>query len=427
MASEFPEVKPIHFFKIIVTQTLHQGKLVHIFENSALEINYPFQGNKPPSGENCRAPQKRKANSSFEFLQQCKIGKSQKVVVHHIDKKCKGKQVITTAVERAKSFKTYNPSFVLAMGASYVEHRFLLTIPSKFGKTHFDLKKKRGDIYFQVLNGRVWPARYTIRRRCSTELKFELTSGWKKFAKDNNLKVGDACNFELILSTNMTFQVEIFREKENGNTNCSTSQRKCSIMANESPHMKPTHFFKIICDQNLHEGKLIMPRKFDAKRVFNGQKKKANLTLQFQQPCEIGSSSCVKVEKLQKVAALNHIDKKCKGEQLVIAKKVTALDRAISFKTCNPSFHVVMCPSYLDGPSNLHIPSEFGKRHLLDLDNKQGDIHLRLLNDKVWQAKYRIRIANGVQRYEMYSSGWKEFAKDNNLKTIEFVQHLKNH
>jgi hypothetical protein len=63
---------------------------VQIFENSALEINYPFQGNKPPSGENCRAPQKRKTNSSFEFLQQCKIGKSQKVVVHHIDKECKG-------------------------------------------------------------------------------------------------------------------------------------------------------------------------------------------------------------------------------------------------------------------------------------------------------------------------------------------------
>ncbi|KAK2413934.1 B3 domain-containing transcription factor VRN1 [Trifolium repens] len=280
MASEIPEMKPIHFFKIIFTQNLHHGKLmmpikfvkkygeslpnviylktpngakwklnlvksdgkiwfekgwkefakyhslahghlllfkyqttshfqVQIFENSALEINYPFQGNKPPSGENCRAPQKRKTNSSFEFLQQCKIGKSQKVVVHHIDKECKGKQVITTAVERAKSFKTYNPSFVLAMGASYVDHRFLLTIPSKFGKTHFDLKKKRGEIYFQLLNRRVanssmgdchrrvWPARYTIRR-CSTGLKFELTSGWKKFAKDNNLKVGDACNFELI-------------------------------------------------------------------------------------------------------------------------------------------------------------------------------------------------------------------------------------
>ncbi|WJX34009.1 hypothetical protein P8452_22162 [Trifolium repens] len=185
-------------------------------------------------------------------------------------------------------------------------------------------------------------------------------------------------------------------------------------MANESPHMKPTHFFKIICDQNLHEGKLIMPRK-----VYNGQKRKVDLTFQFHQPCEIGSSSCVKVEKLQKVAALNHIDKKCKGEQLVNAKKVTALARAISFKTCNPSFHVVIRPSYIEGPSNLvlNIPSEFGKRHLLDLDNKQGDIHLRLLNGKVWQAKYRIRMGKrGRERYEIHSSGWKIFAKDNNLK-----------
>jgi hypothetical protein len=42
-----------------------------------------------------------------------------------------GKQVITDAdkvstLERAKAFRTCNPSFVLVMGASYVEHHFLL-------------------------------------------------------------------------------------------------------------------------------------------------------------------------------------------------------------------------------------------------------------------------------------------------------------
>ncbi|GAU43840.1 hypothetical protein TSUD_174580 [Trifolium subterraneum] len=182
--------------------------LVHIFEKSALEINYFFQrvaakkvsndqGNKPPSGENCRVAQKRKANSSFEL--------------NHIDKKCIGKQVIAAPVERAKSFKTCNPSFVLVMGASYVKTRFLLTIPSKFGKTHFDLDKKNGDVYFKVSTGRVWHARYGIRMP-NTGLKVEVTSGWRAFAKDNNLKVGDACNFELILSTSMTFQVHIFRQ-----------------------------------------------------------------------------------------------------------------------------------------------------------------------------------------------------------------------
>jgi hypothetical protein len=84
-----------------------------------------------------------------------------------------------------------------------------------FGKKHFDLNKKRGDIYFQVSNGIVWPARYRIRMS-STGLRFELSNGWKTFSIDNNLKVGDVCNFELILSTNnMTFQVHIFRAIDN--------------------------------------------------------------------------------------------------------------------------------------------------------------------------------------------------------------------
>jgi len=98
-----------------------------------------------------------------------------------------------------------------------------------FGMRHFDLEKKKGDIYFQVLtSGRVWPARYVIKMRRTT-LKFELTGGWKAFAKDNNLKVGDACNFELISNTSLTFTVHIFREADNDNTNCSTSQSKICV------------------------------------------------------------------------------------------------------------------------------------------------------------------------------------------------------
>jgi hypothetical protein len=97
-----------------------------------------------------------------------------------------------------------------------------------FGMRHFDLNKKRGDIYFQLLNGRVWPARYLIRMSLSG-LKFELSSGWKEFAKDNNLKDGDVCTFELISSTTLTFIVHIFRETTNENTNCSTSINSCLI------------------------------------------------------------------------------------------------------------------------------------------------------------------------------------------------------
>jgi len=49
-----------------------------------------------------------------------------------------GKQVITTkkvpTLERAQSFKTSNPSFIVAMRASYVEHRFrLVSCKETFG------------------------------------------------------------------------------------------------------------------------------------------------------------------------------------------------------------------------------------------------------------------------------------------------------
>ncbi|KAJ1408090.1 DNA-binding barrel domain superfamily [Sesbania bispinosa] len=188
---------------------------VHIFDMSALEINYPFkrvegkrvsngQGNKPPKNENSddyRAGQKRKANLSLEFLQPSKMGsckhvkdgntlKLKKEALHHTDKKCKGKQIITarqvTTLDRASSFKTNNPSFLICMHPSYIDGRCYLNLPSKFAKRHFDLSKKWGDIHLRVLNGRVWPARYLIRQ-VQTRTRFEL-KGWKAFSKDNNLK-----------------------------------------------------------------------------------------------------------------------------------------------------------------------------------------------------------------------------------------------
>ncbi|KAL5057718.1 hypothetical protein RYX36_029322, partial [Vicia faba] len=121
---------------------------------------------------------------------------------------------VNAAHERAESYITCNPSFVVVMYASYVEHHFALNIPSEFGRRHFDLDKKKGDIYFQVLdNDRVWSAKYSIKKRLgTTQTKFKLSRKWRDFVEDNNLKVGDVCKFELIHSTNMTFQVHIFKE-----------------------------------------------------------------------------------------------------------------------------------------------------------------------------------------------------------------------
>ncbi|RHN45637.1 putative transcription factor B3-Domain family [Medicago truncatula] len=230
---EFAEHHSLAHGHLLLFKYLRNSRfLVRIFEKSALEINYPFQR---VAAKNVSNGQKRKANSSFEFHQPCEIGSNSCVEVdklnkvatlHHAGRESKGKQVLATkrvtALERAQSFKTCNPSFVVVMRASYVEHRFLVNIPRKFGNRHFDLDKKRGDVYL-VLNEGIWPAKYLIRMTLKGP-HFDLTTGWKAFAKDNKLKVDDVCKFELISCTILTFIVHIFRETDNDNTNCSASQ-----------------------------------------------------------------------------------------------------------------------------------------------------------------------------------------------------------
>ncbi|RDX87194.1 B3 domain-containing transcription factor VRN1, partial [Mucuna pruriens] len=224
---------------------------VYIHDLSALEIDYPFkeiegkttsniQGNKPPNDENLeyhRPGQKRKDNSSLECLQLYQMMRSKcakvenslvlpKKALHHTDTKCKEKSKVVanqvTALDRASSVKACNPFFLVVMRPSYVHSNGgPLNLPAEFCRRHFGLHKKQRHINLQVLNGRIWPAKYTIQID-NTRAKFRLSSGWKAFVKHNNLKVGDFCTFELIDATKLTFLVLIFRETDS--SNCSTSQ-----------------------------------------------------------------------------------------------------------------------------------------------------------------------------------------------------------
>ncbi|CAK8541365.1 unnamed protein product [Lathyrus sativus] len=262
MASEF---SPVHFFKIIVSESLDQGKLMIPvkFVNNYGEGLPPAICLKTPHGADWKINLAKNDGkiwlekgwkefaefhslshghllvfryegtshfevqifdkSDLEIKYPLKIVEVNKEVVDQTHEMNTGKHVNT--IERAKLFKTCNPSFVRVMRASYVEHHFRLSLPIKFGKRHFDLDKKRGDIYFQVLdNARVWSVRYTIRMS-TTGIRFELSREWRNFVKDNDLKVGDACNFELILRTKITFQVHIFRKTNEVTTICSTSAK----------------------------------------------------------------------------------------------------------------------------------------------------------------------------------------------------------
>lgn len=43
-------------------------------------------------------------------------------------------------------------------------------------------------------------------------------TGWREFAQDNDLKVGDVCAFVLTKSIRIIFEVSIFRKNEIGNS-----------------------------------------------------------------------------------------------------------------------------------------------------------------------------------------------------------------
>lgn len=138
---------------------------------------------------------------------------------------------------RAKAFKPRNPCFLIVMKPSYVNGHNLVSlgqeiemsnasyeffinfpiinpsrlqsVPSPFAKRH--LHPDSTNVTISVSDGRAWPIKYIVANRGQHAC---FSSGWKRFAQDNCLKIGDVCSFELIkcAQTSVLFKVVIFRK-----------------------------------------------------------------------------------------------------------------------------------------------------------------------------------------------------------------------
>ncbi|KAF4393185.1 hypothetical protein G4B88_001919 [Cannabis sativa] len=87
----------------------------------------------------------------------------------------------------------------------------LKIIPSIFASQYLlNNINKHGDVILKVEDGRTWSVRYCFsRRKRASKTKFQR--GWKAFAQENDLKVGDVCAFVLRESIGiMLFEVVIF-------------------------------------------------------------------------------------------------------------------------------------------------------------------------------------------------------------------------
>lgn len=112
-------------------------------------------------------------------------------------------------LKASNSVKRNKPKLSLVMKKTAVAAPFWLGWPKSFGRCWFP--QGRVGVLLSCQSGK-WPVTFIgDRRSCG------LGPGWKYFAKDNELNIGDACIFELEDAVNHIFKVHIERQiKEEG-------------------------------------------------------------------------------------------------------------------------------------------------------------------------------------------------------------------
>ncbi|XP_027938341.1 B3 domain-containing transcription factor VRN1-like [Vigna unguiculata] len=112
-----------------------------------------------------------------------------------------------SAMERAQSFHSVNPVFIREMQRSYVE-RNIMAMPRSFITVD---EENEHLVTLWTSESGPWCV-YFSRNNSSNQIN--LTTGWKSFVKDNNLKLRDVCVFEKIKKPGLSFKVIIFRDTE---------------------------------------------------------------------------------------------------------------------------------------------------------------------------------------------------------------------
>ncbi|KAJ7954454.1 B3 domain-containing protein [Quillaja saponaria] len=114
------------------------------------------------------------------------------------------KSRVSGSLEAARRFSSKNPFFNITMK---LYHNIYggSTIPIDFARRH--MKRNNQKVTLNV-GSRSWISKVVHYPKYSYA---RFTSGWGSFARENNLKDGDACFFELINSDDLMFKVSIFR------------------------------------------------------------------------------------------------------------------------------------------------------------------------------------------------------------------------
>ncbi|GMN75263.1 hypothetical protein TIFTF001_056283 [Ficus carica] len=92
------------------------------------------------------------------------------------------------------------------MRAAYVGHGYL-SIPGGFVKRYMPWQRTESFMTCLQRTRRLWRVKLWIDER----RRVRFSAGWTRFVKENAIKVGDVCVFELIERDGSVMKVSIFR------------------------------------------------------------------------------------------------------------------------------------------------------------------------------------------------------------------------
>ncbi|TKY51000.1 B3 domain-containing transcription factor VRN1 [Spatholobus suberectus] len=187
---------------------------VHIFDQSALEISYPFHGTKnendnldhisddcveildemTPSHKtelksttSCPQPRKKLRTRSSG-----NVGQSSNLPRHV--------QFTNGAMQEADKFTSKNPFFTFNIKSNHKGH-CRPRVPIAFVSKYFHNKH----IVTLQFEKKLWDVKLI------GNVRLKLSRGWAQFAKETKLRAGDSCVFELINKVGAVLDVHIFR------------------------------------------------------------------------------------------------------------------------------------------------------------------------------------------------------------------------
>ncbi|KAK8606806.1 hypothetical protein V6N13_052563 [Hibiscus sabdariffa] len=272
------------------------------------------------------------------------------------------------AIQAASVFKsTDNPVFMVFMRPSSVHYRYRLHIPSDFARKF--LTEHNGNLTISNSTGKTWPMKYY----CNPENKnpdAQFHSGWRTFVEDNRLDVGDICVFELIKHPEILMKVEIHPVVKNASKACRPQAHKTV-------------------------GRGVRTRSLASETKPDCQQGQSKCSGKHDNGGESGALGCPKPDIMGKMEPPTTTEKQ-------------ACVQASAFRSGNPSFNVVMRPSYVLTDVSLNIPYQFAKRYF----KKSGEITLRVSDGRTWIMNYK----RNVTKAKFLRNNWRAFVLDNNLK-----------